>query len=414
MINKNLMNPVPIHSSMNLWYSNRPTNRGVDKYPVCPTGRIMPTSLTFSDDSSVSVSDRLITFTVTQGGATQTYSLTGNIMHPEQGYVNNNLGASLTITEVANGYTLTFNVGNTDYYILNTTLVSVRNPDSYRVFTEAQLNTTGVTYAAYNTSGTYQADVRWAQTLLSQSFVTSSSSAVQLYLVGCNAQSTAGTVVNGVTVHVGAVPLKYQDTSRFGWFWIEGYSLSGQSEGDYFIRANIFGADYYSEPFHWGTNSNDWLTVTYRRTVPVVCKGNYITFSAGNSAKYLEMYIPATMMKPPYTFDSEVEELDGFKFVQKQVSYHEHKAVFLCTQYFAEAIRLLWHCNIRTISQNGETVDVDYMEPPEVDWGNDCHLCEVTLQFQSDTIVQTNGETAEQSSIGSGTSFDGSFDESFN
>ena len=184
------------------------------------------------------------------------------------------------------------------------------------------------------------------------------------------------------------------------------------ADGVYYIQFTLDGTTYYSEPFMWLTNLNQYLHVTYRRSTPVVTTDNCIVFEFNGTARSLEAWLPGLLMMPPFTFNDEVDEIDGRKFVRKQVSYKDEKCEFMCTAYFAEAIRLLWHCDIRTAG----TMRVEYMVRPEIGWNNDNHLCTATLEFQGDTVMQTNSTASAygDSSDSSHQSYDSSFDASFN
>lgn len=161
-------------------------------------------------------------------------------------------------------------------------------------------------------------------------------------------------------------------------------------EGVYYVEMDIDGERVYSEPFMWIRDVKRMIKITYRRTSAIETTENYIRFDE----PYV-MYIDSEIMMPEYKYNTEVEELDGVKFVRKKVSYKEHRFTFLCTDYFAEAIRMLWHCNDVVIEQHGERYKVDYMEAPQPSWNADNHLMQMDIVFQTDTIMQTNGGSVE-------------------
>ena len=205
----------------------------------------------------------------------------------------------------------------------------------------------------------------------------------------------------------------YYGPNMSGSMFIGGTNFTGTfADGVYYIQFTLDGTTYYSEPFMWLTNLNQYLHVVYRRSTPVVTTDNCIVFEYNGTARSLEAWLPGLLMMPPFTFNDEVDEIDGRKFVRKQVSYKDEKCEFMCTAYFAEAIRLLWHCDIRTAGG----MRVEYMVRPEIDWNTDNHLCDVKLEFQGDTVMQTNGTASAygDSSDSSHQSYDSSFDASFN
>ena len=205
----------------------------------------------------------------------------------------------------------------------------------------------------------------------------------------------------------------FYNSNRGACMWIGGENFTGTLvDGVYYCEFAIDRTTYYSEPFMWLTNLNQYLHVVYRRSTPVVTTDNCIVFEYNGTARSLEAWLPGLLLMPPFTLNDEVDEIDGRKFVRKQVSYKAEKCEFMCTAYFAEAIRLLWHCDIRTAG----AMRVEYMVRPEIDWNTDNHLCSATLEFQGDTVMQTNGTASAygDSSDSSHQSYDGSFDASFN
>lgn len=282
MLLKNLYNVVPIHESASDWYENKKTYHGVDRYPLVPVGKILPTFLYMT---------------------------------------------------------------NGDVYVMNG-----------------------------------KADI-------------------QLYdaLTG----DAVGKVIEAEVVQYG------RDTKPL---YIKGMQLVGQKEGVYYytLKGND-GKEFVSEPFRW-VNDEGLIHIRYRRSTRIDAGGVRIEFPTG---MYFDMYVRSEIMMPEYQYDSEVEELDGYVFVRKKVSYKKHRFTFLCTDYMAEAVRLIWHCNDVVIEQHGEEYKVDYMDAPDPSWKADNHLMQMDITFRTDTIMQTNGESDENSGVEM-LSYDGSFDASFN
>lgn len=203
--------------------------------------------------------------------------------------------------------------------------------------------------------------------------------------------------------------------------------VEGAGGGVYYLRVGVVTGGqveswYVSEPFEWVTGYADMLRLRYRRSIPVVGNGNCLVFEHGTGDLWLEMWLKADLLMPPYVFNEEVEEMDGKMFVRKQVSYREERVETLMTEYQLEAVRLLWHCDERLLRKGRlYGAKVDYMAAPEVDWGVDRRLADVTLTMQTDTVVQTNGTVGESTwsdsnapeDAGATGSFDASFDGSY-
>lgn len=206
-----------------------------------------------------------------------------------------------------------------------------------------------------------------------------------LYLYNLNTDQIAWQTTGSLAVE-GCYP--YYSDNRNAVAWFSHANPTGTYADDvYYLKMTMDSSDYYSEPFMWLSNLRNYTLVEYRSSQSIVTTDNCITFMAGDTQKSLAMYLPNIPQRPPFQFDVDVTEIDGRKFAEKQVSYRKDHIAFHCYEAFIEAIRLLWHCDIRYIGGTR----IDYMEPPEADWNTDNHLCDVVLEFESDTVMQTNG-----------------------
>ena len=191
------------------------------------------------------------------------------------------------------------------------------------------------------------------------------------------------------------VDSKYRTDNIKSYATIDSNDVNSVSIGSYYIELNIDSVTYYSEPFTWVDNIDNYLKLTYRCTKPIITNDNFITFyDSSNNDISQELYVPVTVFAYPYHFEPTVNEIDGYRFIQKQVSYRRERTEFFCSSYFVEALRILWHCNKRFITVKPKPKKaIDFMDSPEVSWDNDNHYCSVILIFSVDTIIQTNGYT---------------------
>lgn len=429
-LNTNLHNPVPLHTSKNLWYCNaRHAESMVDYFPVLPLNSVPRFQLTSPDypvtlQRSATLQITLITnngsmlqlktYTGTvSGGLTDDgiCTLNGNIQNV---YSQIALRASVTIRQVdTDAYTV-----STSYGTIGTLITTLLGQQFIATeFTKAQIEA-GLSgnyemYQARMLSG-------YLTTLGAISMTYSGSNTVNYTINVCkySDDSVVATITNSAKFTL--VEPEFLSDNIKSFVAIGGDSINSHNTavGPHYIELIIGAYTWYSEPFVWSDNLYDYVHVRYRRTKPIITADNYIAFvdQQGDDI-YADMYLPTALLAPPYTFESEVEEVDGYKFVQKLVSYRSEKLEFFCTGYFAEALRILWHCNVRLISQQPEAEHiVDFMDSPEISWDNDTHYCSATITFNADTIMQTNGNVEADLSniITQHQSFDSSFDSSFN
>ena len=405
-INNNLMNPVPLWTSKNDWYCKKATNHGNCVPPVFPTGMMPKMALTVVGSIS-----SLTTVQITQNSG-----MPNIYLRYYEGRVPGNLSSGITLTGLANAgespvpnpmptITLTKIDGGFSVKVGGNNVSLYDNETEVSIIPKRVLEDGGNHIYCITYSGT-----RRTFKMSSFDFVVHTQRNISVSLKKVSDDSTVATQSFAGEIEGAG---EYANNNMSGSMFLGGTNFTGTfADGVYYIQFTVDGTTYYSEPFMWLTNLNQYLHVTYRRSTPVVTTDNCIVFEHNGTARSLEAWLPGLLMMPPFTFNDEVDEIDGRKFVRKQVSYKDEKCEFMCTAYFAEAIRLLWHCDIRTAGG----MKVEYMVRPEIDWNTDNHLCSATLEFQGDTVMQTNGTASAygDSSDSSHQSYDASFDASFN
>ena len=403
-INTNLHNPIPLHTSKNLWYCKaRHAESAVDYFPVLPLNTIPCFQLTSSDFPATLARSTNAVITMLRGSGSSTRQVTfrGTL----NGTLNDTglciLNGGLVSDESQLG--MVFDIVIEPHEILQDSYYISVNGYYVKQLTDGVLEKyvfnkatieTGFSDATYKL---YNSDIEIGQL--------NSLSAISLSYTGFNTQSytinicsycddtIAYTLIGSAKFTI--VPPQFMSENIKSYTAIGGDSVinAQTTVGTYYVELIMDAQTWYSEPFTWVDNMYDYIQVRYRRTSPIITADNYIAFvdQQGNDI-YAVMYLPTTLLAPPYQFEPTIKENDGYKFIQKLVSYRSEKMEFFCTGYFAEAIRILWHCNVRTISQQPEQQRiVDYMEAPEINWDSDTHYCSVVITFNTDTIVQTNG-----------------------
>ena len=413
-INNNPMNPIPIWPSKTYWQCNQPTFHNAMAWPVLPKGLLPTIAVTISGTlptaiantaiavvsempTSLSVYNRSYSGSASDPSGASTISLEGDV---QAGETPPNPMPQILFAPVAQGrYHVTLKRGTTELTVYN-------NADESDIITLDLLK---------SGNGSYYV-------------ASSGDSRRQLFKIVVNdldyhANSIANLVVKNldnadvITPTTQTVQIEscypYYSSDRCGHTWIGGQNVQTSAvDGVYYMMVTFGDNHYYSEPFLWLSNISRYTLVTYRRSKPILTTENYIVFNERNgTARSLLMYLPNIPQRPPFQFDVEVTEIDGRKYAEKQVSYRKDHIAFNCYEAFAEAVRLLWHCDIRYVGGKR----IDYMEPPEIDWNTDNHLCDITLEMESDTVVQTNGTASAyiDSSDSSHLSYDNSFDNSF-
>lgn len=402
-LNLNTYNVLPFYTSTDDWYDNRPTFAGAHSHIYLGRGYIPFTQIAGTASNVL----LLVSASVVTGAAIGGFY---NSTSPSwDSAVLNAISTpySIKVQKQSDGkYLITLTDGNTiwDGYYTSTGGIFF---DNHRYFTAAQLKQGHVyfcsdfqtLYSECNISG-----------LLSSAIVTDAT----LTLVNCGTGAETD-LTSLVPVTADPIPAAYANDSMAYVISFGDVTLNPYTVGTHFLKLTIDSVTYYSEQFQFTQNLEGLITVSYRRNTPVVTPTEYFTFRRSGSAVRMQMFIPAPLAAPPFEFEEEVTNMDGFEFVSKRVSFIKHHTEFTCSSLFANALRLLWHCNDIKITYEGVTKQVNYMEAPEVRWEESNHLCTVGVNFKTDTILQTNGEIADDDSTTSThNAYNNSFNMSFN
>ena len=427
--NTNLHNPIPLHTSKSLWYCKaRHAESAVNYFPVLPLNTIPRFQLTSSDFPTALVRSTSAKITMIQnsgfsasqivyeGTLNGTLNDTGLCIF-NGGLVSNESQLGIAFSIIIEPHELlqdSYYISVNGHYVKQLT----HNVLEKYVFSKVTIESgfSDATYKLYN--GNIEIGQLNSLSAINLSYTGSNTRSYTINICRYCDDAVVHTLTNSAKFTI--VPPQFMSENIKSYVAIGGDSvISAQTTvGTYYVELIMDAQTWYSEPFTWADNMYDYIQVRYRRTSPIITADNYIAFvdQQGNDI-YAVMYLPTTLLAPPYQFEPTIEENDGYKFIQKLVSYRSEKMEFFCTGYFAEAIRILWHCNVRTISQQPEQQRiVDYMEAPEINWDNDTHYCSVVITFNTDTIIQTNGnvEVDVTGIIVNHQSFDNSFDNSYN
>lgn len=167
-------------------------------------------------------------------------------------------------------------------------------------------------------------------------------------------------------------------------------------EGRYYIEVSDGVERVYSDVFTIVRNLSDYLKITYWDNESLLFDGGRIDFSAG--FKY-SIYLPTELGRPEYPFSEEVEDRDGFSFVEKQVSEKTFKFNFIAPEYLCDAMRIIRMVDNVEITNKGDTYDADsFLITPK--WLEGGYLASVEAEFQCNTIVKKIGQGYTAASLG--------------
>ena len=388
---------MPLHESQDRWYDRRRTYCGAHSHIYAPLGYLLPTQVTMGSGDApmpalsmtlpteLTLRSELVTVTnwsAQMGDDGMEYTGT---YHDLMG----DITVRLRILGAYNARTIAFTCNHNDEVLFDD------GSGSTATFTDAELLTMTNKWVGYGTS---------PRTV----FLMNGTMGISATLVNiADGTETAVSLPYSLTV----IPTEQRSTSRFYAMEFGGVMLSGSwPVGAHYMKITVGGTQYVGEPFEWLDDVSRLLHITYSRSRALMAAGNYMPFNTA-----MEVWLDAHLMKPEY-YGSVEQSVDngGVTFVEELVTYKQHCfALGKCTEYMADALSLLCHCDEVEVEYDGVEYDSLLFDPVEVSWEESNHFCQVDCRFRTDTIVQSNGTTTQVIRSLGGAYDDGSFSNSF-
>lgn len=154
--------------------------------------------------------------------------------------------------------------------------------------------------------------------------------------------------------------------------------------GQYTMRVVIGNDTYYSEVFTAYANIGKLVKVEYYNADPIIFDEGALTYD--NGFKF-EIYLCTEIAKPEYLFEEESTKRGGFTFVENQISSKQYKMVIAAPEYLCDAIRIIRLHDHVAITKDGNAYEA-YNFTPSYQWNDVGDLAQVTITFESNTVLQ--------------------------
>lgn len=154
--------------------------------------------------------------------------------------------------------------------------------------------------------------------------------------------------------------------------------------GQYTMRVVIGNDTYYSEVFTAYANIGKLVKVEYYNADPIIFDEGALTYD--NGFKF-ELYLCTEIAKPEYLFEEESTKRGGFTFVENQISSKQYKMVIAAPEYLCDAIRIIRLHDHVAITKDGNVYEA-YNFTPSYQWNDVGDLAQVTITFESNTVLQ--------------------------
>ena len=155
---------------------------------------------------------------------------------------------------------------------------------------------------------------------------------------------------------------------------------------------------WYSERFYMKAYLGDMIKLSYWHTTPFQIPLGHISY---REPFYNFVYLPSEINRPQYEEEEEVESRDGYRFPIYMISFKKYRVVgLLIPEYLCDALRLVWmHTNV-TLEFDGITYTTDSFRIIFDDFEKPGHLCPITIEFTTDTVITQTGYVEEETDGG--------------
>lgn len=144
----------------------------------------------------------------------------------------------------------------------------------------------------------------------------------------------------------------------------------------------------YSEVFCTSRRVDNYLKIEFNDIESLIFDDGRIDYT--DNFKFI-VYIDTELGRPDYEFEDEVQNRDGFDFIQKQISEKTFRFNFLAPEYLLDAMRLIRMSDVINITNNGDVHSADkFLITPK--WEDGGYLASVEAEFQTNTVLKKIGK----------------------
>lgn len=153
---------------------------------------------------------------------------------------------------------------------------------------------------------------------------------------------------------------------------------------------------WYSERFYMKGYVDNLVKINYWHRTPFTIPLGHISY-ADPFYNFIYLPLPCEVNRPKIEEEEEVEDRDGFKFPIYMVSKKVFRIVgLLLPEYLFDALRLVWMHTDVTVEFDGIEYVTDSFRIIFDDFEKPGHLCPVTIEFYTDTVVTKTGYITEE------------------
>lgn len=145
---------------------------------------------------------------------------------------------------------------------------------------------------------------------------------------------------------------------------------------------------YYSDRLYITDDIHNYIKLSWYNNTNLALGKKIIPYEYGYRPT---CYVDALLGKPEYSFEEEVVERLGYKFVQSAISKKVYRCAFAAPEYLCDSLRIMRICNNKTVQRfdfpnYGEIIE-PMMMTMDVSWDEQGHLALVDMSFEVDLVA---------------------------
>lgn len=166
---------------------------------------------------------------------------------------------------------------------------------------------------------------------------------------------------------------------------------SNLDSGFYYIHLYDGDTHYYSEVFLACGELSEYIKIEWWSDNDIIFEDGRIAYSSGFINT---MYVEGDIGKPQYLYEIEEEERNGYKFVEKVVSFKRFNFDILIPEAIADVLSRLPNHEYVTIVSESITYRATKVEILEPEWEGKGDLTIFRIEFETYTVMSTGARVA--------------------
>lgn len=145
---------------------------------------------------------------------------------------------------------------------------------------------------------------------------------------------------------------------------------------------------YYSDRLYITDDIHNYIELSWSNNTNLAIGNRIIPYELGYRPS---CYVDTLLGKPEYTFEEEIIDRLGYKFVQSAISKKVYRCAFSAPEYLCDSLRIMRICNNKLVTRYdfpnfGESIEPMVMTM-DVNWDDQGHLALVDMSFEVDLVA---------------------------